>query len=110
MKVIRANFNTETEKPLTYRMTRGENTCVKDIVGTEFTVEKYLIYQDINGRGEEVEILAILTTSGEIYSALSPTFKNEFNYIEECGLLGETLKVYTGKSKSDRVFISVTLA
>lgn len=110
MKVIHANFNTETEKALTYRLTRAESVSVKDIVGAEFSVDKYMIYQDINGRGEEVEILAILTSSGEIYSTLSQTFKNEFIYIEECGLIGETLKVVSGKSKSDRTFVSVTLA
>lgn len=100
----------EFSKVEMYKMTRGAVTSVKDSVGAVIEPVAYLLYSDVNSRGEEVEILSIMTKDGEIFSATSKTFKEEFSYIWKL-MDGEPFKIsiLDGTAKSGRTFVTCTL-
>lgn len=70
----------ELNKKEEYLLTLNRNMIsVKDIEdGTKIEFEDYAIYEDINSRGENVEILTILTPSKDVYCTKSSTFKRSF--------------------------------
>lgn len=96
-----------------YKMTKGETVSVRDAVGIEIKVDKYLLYEDVNTRGETVEILAVMADDRTVYSTVSETFKTRFFEIVE--IFGEDLEqvpilITEGTSKSGRQYASCTVA
>ena len=94
-----------------YKLTRGQSINMKDAIGTAFEPVGYIKYKEENSRGEMVEILAILSKEGSVYSTMSTTFKREFEYIWE--LMDDdpfTIAVIGGVTKSNRDYVSCTLA
>lgn len=109
MEII--NKSREFNKAETYKLTRGTSINAKDAIGKEFGVDGYIIYNEVNSKGEEVEILAILSTEGDVISTMSTTFKREFDFIHEL-MDGDpyTIRVIGGTTKSGRDFVSCELA
>lgn len=96
-----------------YKMTKGETVSVRDAAGIEIKVDKYLLYEDVNTRGETVEILSILADDRTVYSTVSETFKTRFFEIVE--IFGEDLEqvpilITEGTSKNGRQYASCTVA
>lgn len=101
----------EFNKQEVYKLTRGQSINMKDAIGTAFSPVGYIKYREENSRGEMVEILAILSSQGSVYSTMSNTFKREFEYIWELMDGDEfTIAVIGGVTKSNRDFVSCTLA
>ena len=101
----------EFNKQEVYKLTRGQSINMKDAIGTAFSPVGYIKYKEENSKGEVVEILAILSTDGSVYSTMSATFKREFQYIWDLMEGDEfTIAVIGGVSKSNRDFVSCTLA
>lgn len=78
-------------------------------------VYAYALYTDVNRKDGTInEVLSVLTTDGEIFATISPTFKEDFFRIAEFFInAGETIpniKVVQGESKNGRTFISCTIA
>lgn len=101
----------EFTKTELYKLTRGQSINMKDAIGTEFKPAGYLIYEETNSRGEDVEILAVLAEDGQVFSTMSATFKREFHFIWDL-MDGDSfvLKVIGGLTKSNRDYVSCSLA
>lgn len=98
-------------KPELYKLTRGTSVNVKDAIGVEFEVSGYVKYHEINSKGDDVEVLAVLSKDGKVYSTISPTFKREFQYIVDL-MEGDpyAIRVIGGLTKNNRDFVSCELA
>ena len=94
-----------------YKLTRGQSINVKDAVGTTFMVDGYLMYEEVNSKGENVEVLAVLDSDGHVYSTISATFKREFEFIWEL-MDGDqfSITIIGGVTKNNRDYVSCTLA
>lgn len=95
-----------------YKLTRGQSINAKDAVGTTVPVDAYCMYSEVNSKGEQVEILAILSKDdGTVYATMSNTFKREFEYIAEI-MDGDpfSILIIGGQTKGGREFVSCTLA
>lgn len=101
----------EFTKKEVYKLTRGQSINMKDAIGTAFEPDGYILYEEENSRGEQVEILAVLSKEGSVYSTMSATFKREFDYLWTL-MDGDpfTLAVIGGVTKNNRDYVSCTLA
>lgn len=112
MNIIK-HSDKEYDKIDIYKMTKGDTVSVRDAVGVEFKVDKYLLYEDVNQRGETVEILSIMADDRTVYSTVSETFKTRF--FEIVDIFGDDLDqipilITEGTSKSGRQYASCTVA
>lgn len=99
-----------------YKMTRGKTTVSvnkldDDQLDNDFSVSAWLIYTDVNSRGEDVEILSVLTESGLVLAAQSKTFKESFfDIVDIVGDRPFSIRVLSGTSKSGRRYMDCDLA
>lgn len=102
----------EFSKVEEYMLTLDKNAkSFKDIEdGTSVEVAGYLVYEDINSRDEQVEILSIITPSKEVFSCQSQTFKKSFKNMFEMmdGNSFALIKV-SGTTKAGRPYIDCVL-
>lgn len=109
---IKEQFGEISKKDL-YKMTKAETTSVRDAVGVELKVSKYVIYDDVNSRGESVNVLSIMADDRSVYSTISETFKQRFmDIVETFGdELPETpILITEGTSRNGRQYASCTIA
>ena len=109
MKIIHASAELTAEQ--IYNLTMSPNTQkMADLVGQEIEIENYALYEDKNSKGEDQEILAILTPEKEVAATISPTFKQDFFRMQDLfGSMGqkiEAISVVSGTAKSGRTFIT----
>ena len=87
---------------------------MKDAVSQEIEVSAWCLYEDTNSKGDEQEILSIVTPEGDVFATNSPTFKEDFikmyDMFIDSGEKVTAIKVISGKSKSDREFITCVYA
>ena len=110
MEIIKTK-SSELTKIEMYKMTHSPAIRkMKDVVGSNIDVIKFLMYKDMNARNEEVEILSIMDNDGTVYATNSASFKKEFELIEEI-MDGEpfSIEVISGTSKAGRTFITCAL-
>jgi hypothetical protein len=95
-----------------YTLTRSpENRNMKTLEGATFNVAAYALYEDANAKGEEQEILTILTSEGDTFSTISATFKRDFAAIVDmvdqydADITTVDIEVIGGESKSGRHYI-----
>jgi hypothetical protein len=95
-----------------YNLTRSpESRNMKTLEGATFNVEAYALYEDANAKGEEQEILAVLTSEGDTFSTISETFKRDFAAIVDvvnqydADLTTVDIEVIGGESKNGRHYI-----
>ena len=107
MEIIKTNVESKIE---IFKMTReSENVSdIPDMVNIELTGD-YLLYSDINAKDEVVEVLAFKEKGGSILSTISDTFKREFMAIMDLGLKDIVVAKKTGKTKSNRDFVTCLL-
>jgi hypothetical protein len=107
----------ETSRELTkvekYLMTASPAmVSMKDVEdGTSISVLAWCTFTDVKETtGESVDLLSILTTSSEVYSCQSETFKREFLTIVNL-MENDDFSVikFSGKTKAGRDFISCKL-
>lgn len=95
-----------------YGLTRSpEIRKMSDNKGAIIDVVTFCLYQDVNGKGDEVTILSIGAKDGSVYATNSQTAIKEFEYILDL-MDGEpfAVRVMTGTSKNGREYITVALA
>lgn len=108
MKII------ETSKDLTkaeiYLLTKSPLIqTVKNNVGKVVVVKAWCKYSDVNSRGNEIELLSIVTETNEIFATNSKTFMKAFQDIIDIFGNDSTLPPITfvsGKTKSDKEFVT----
>lgn len=96
-----------------YKMTKGTGTTkVSDYAGLVFTVDAFVVFEDVNRQtGQIMSIASIRTADGKILVSNSPTFVEAFNDIVD--IFGENipeLKIVEGKSKAGRTFYNCDVA
>ena len=110
---IKTQFPEEISKKDLYKMTKGDTVSVRDGVGVIFKTAAYILYQDTNQRGDNVEVLAIMTSDRTVYSTVSETFKTRFfDIVETFGdeLPDTDILITEGTSKAGRQYASCTIA
>lgn len=92
---------------LTQSPDREKLTAVK---GDTLTLASWVLYTDVNSKGEEVTLLAMITDGGKAYCTNSATFCKYFgNAVEMYKQFGEeftVVQVVTGTSKNGREYIA----
>lgn len=111
MKII-TSYPETLDLKTAYALTRNpENQNMKNLEGTSFGVKAYALYEDMNSKGENQEVLALLTDEDETYSTISPTFKKDFADLVDltaqyaCNVTDINVAVIGGESKNGRHYI-----
>lgn len=103
--------NLTENKRMLYALTRGENRLVKDLSDSEnVTPVCWVEFHDTNARGEEHDVLAVMTEEVGVVSTISETFKREF-YDMWYLMDGETFQFHTvhGTTKAGREYVTCTM-
>ena len=108
MKVLESKGNLTAEEQ--YYLTVAPNIQKMSTVrGQTLDVDKWCIYTVVNAKtGEEIELVSIMTTEGEVFATNSKTFIQTFRKIVEIfGTDGfNRITVGTGTSKAGREFVT----
>lgn len=109
MEIIKASKDNYNKKEL-YKLTESQGISIKDVEnGTSIEVENWLLYKDVNSKGEEHNILSIIS-AGEKFSTISATFIDSFYRIVE--LMGSdpySIIIKHGTSKGGRKYVTCEL-
>ena len=114
MEIIRTSDKDLINDPVfIYKMTRGKTTISvnkldDDQLDRDYAVSAFVLYKDVNNKGEDVEILSVLTESGLVLAAQSKTFKESF--FDIVGDRPFSIRVLSGTSKSGRRYMDCDLA
>lgn len=111
MKITKSFPENLTMKQV-YNLTRNpDSRSMKTLEGATFNIEAFALYEDVNSKGEEQEVLAVLTSEGDTFSTISDTFKRDFaaivDVVNQYGvdLAAVDIEVIGGESKSGRHYI-----
>ena len=109
MKIIAVSKDLTPKE--TYQLTMSPETQkMSDADGQIIEIKAWAIYTDTDSKGEEKEILSIMTPEDEIFGTISPTFKGDFIRMQELfagmGEIVQSIKVSSGQSKAGRTFIT----
>lgn len=111
-KITITNTSRELTEVEQYLMTMDAGiTSMKDVEdGTPIPVDAFVEYKDTKNDGTEVELLAIITVDGKVYSTQSPTFKRSFKAIHELTNGKQyTIVKCSGETKAGRHFLDCGL-
>lgn len=111
MAITRKSSNLETMKDLYDMMKNPEIQKLSSIKGEELPVGAFVLYTDVNTKGEEIAVCSIRDKdTGVVYATNSPTFIREFTSIlsmtDEAKVELHTVKVSEGVSRAGRNFIT----
>lgn len=111
MKILSTNLTDNRDKYSAINTAKS----MKDVTGNTLTVCGYVIYEDLNDKGEEAVFTSIKTESGEFFSSISPTVRQNLESI--CEIFGEpsyespiNLIPEKARSKNDRDFLQLRMA
>lgn len=95
-----------------YNLTRNpDSRPMKTLEGATFNIDAFALYEDVNAKGDEQEVLAVLTSEGDTFSTISATFKRDFDAIVDMAtkygtdLATVDIEVIGGESKQGRHYI-----
>lgn len=111
MEIIKSYPENLTMKQA-YSLTRNpDSRPMKTLEGATFNIKAYALYEDVNAKGDEQEVLAVLTSEGDTFSTISATFKRDFEAIVgmvnqySADLATVDIEVIGGESKQGRHYI-----
>ena len=109
---LKKKFPQELDQRTVYKMMKSPDVRkMSDAEGSLLEVAAWIAYDDTDSRtGEIREILTIMTTDGEMFGTVSGVFQREFKEITT--FFGDdvgTIKVFSGKSKAGRNFITCSV-
>ena len=111
MNIIDTNISNITEdKKTIYKLTRAKGKNIKDLENGECVpVDAWALYTDVNTKGTEQTVLAIISGENK-YHSISPTFQRDFSDIVSL-MDGEDFAIIITKatSKSGREFVTCEL-
>lgn len=111
MNIIDTNISNITEsKKVMYKLTRAKGKNIKDLEnGERVPVDAWALYTDVNTKGAEQTVLAIISGENK-YHSISPTFQRDFADIVSL-MDGEDFAIIITKatSKSGREFVTCEL-
>lgn len=111
MTIIKASR--EFNKVEVYKMTRDQGAVsVKDVPdGTTLQVSGYLLYEDVDYKGENHELFSVLGEDGTVWTCQSATFKRSFMQMAE--LFEDepfSIKKRSGVTKANKDYVDCCLA
>lgn len=111
MTIIKASR--EFNKVEVYKMTQDQGAVsVKDVPdGTTLQVSGYLLYEDVDYKGENHELFSVLGEDGTVWTCQSATFKRSFMQMAE--LFEDepfSIKKRSGVTKSNKDYVDCCLA
>lgn len=111
MEIINKSSENMTKQSI-YKMTKSPATKSVNKLddGTEITIVEWVEYDDINSKGDEVHIFAMLDESGNAYACQSKTFTEQCKDIIDIFGLPVKIKKISGMTKSDREYITCDYA
>ena len=111
MKIIKS-YPENLSMKQAYNLTcNPDSRPMKTLEGATFNIEAYAIYENVNAKGDEQEVLAVLTSEGDTFSTISVTFKRDFDAIVDMAnqygtdLATVDIEVIGGESKQGRHYI-----
>ena len=111
MNIIDTNISNITEsKKVMYKLTRAKGMNIKDLEnGERVPVDAWVLYTDVNTKGTEQTVLAIISGDKK-YHSISPTFQRDFADIVSL-MDGEDFAIIITKatSKAGREFVTCEL-
>ena len=111
MNIIDSNISNITESKKTmYKLTRAKGMNIKDLEnGERVPVDAWALYTDVNTKGTEQTVLAIISGDKK-YHSISPTFQRDFSDIVSL-MEGEDFAIIITKatSKAGREFVTCEL-
>ena len=111
MELIKAFPETLDQRSIYKMMKSPDVQKMSDADGSVLEVAAWILYNDTDSRtGEIKEILTLQTTSGEMFGTVSGVFQREFKDIVKFfgDDVGE-IKVFSGKSKAGRNFLTCSI-
>lgn len=111
MNIIDTNISNLTESKKTmYKLTRAKGLNIRDLEnGERVPVDAWALYTDVNTKGTEQTVLAIISGDKK-YHSISPTFQRDFADIVSL-MDGEDFAIIITKatSKAGREFVTCEL-
>ena len=111
MNIIETNIaNIADDKKTLYKLTRAKGLNIKDLEnGERVPVDAWALYTDVNTKGTEQTVLAIISGDKK-YHSISPTFQRDFADIVSL-MDGEDFTIIITKptSKAGREFVTCEL-
>lgn len=94
-----------------FQITKGGNLGrMKDNVGRTFTIQDYIRYEDEDSDGKTRDLLAIVTSDGDIIATNSSTVLRTFDaLVEQFPLPIEDVQIYSDTAKSGREYLNIAL-
>ena len=110
-EIIKVWDETSSKKDI-YKMTHTNTALsIKELEdSTNITPINFILYTDVNAKGEENEVLAILDAEGCIYTTISATFKTAFFEMVDNFEMDFTFEKISGVTKAGREFVTCQLA
>lgn len=111
MTIVKASR--EFNKVELYKMTQDHGAVsVKDVPdGTTLQVSGYLLYEDVDYKGENHELFSVLGEDGTVWTCQSATFKRSFTQMAE--LFEDesfSIKKMSGVTKANKDYVDCCLA
>lgn len=112
MKIIKSFPENLTMKQAYSLTLNPESRSMKTLEGATFNIEAFALYEDVNAKGDEQEVLAVLTSEGDTFCTISATFMRDFAAIVDmvayygADLATVDIEVIGGESKQGRHYIS----
>lgn len=110
-EIVKVWDETTSKKDL-YKMTHSNTSVsIKELEDSHvINPINFVEFIDVNSKGEENSVLAIMDEEGTIYNTISSTFKNEFyDMVNSFELDFECVKL-SGTTRAGREFITCQLA
>lgn len=110
---ITRTSNENMDKRMLYKLTKGkDNKSITTVQDELLNIVEFVLFEDVNSKGEEVEVLSLLDDSGEIFTTISETFKADFFDIVDTFKKEDfpTIKVIGATSKNGRNYVACTVA
>ena len=94
MNILNKSRNDFSVKEL-YDLTKSPEIMKMSTIApaeSELEIVDFIIYEDVNIKGESQTIVCVKTADGELYATNSPTFTRQFkDVVDMCEAVGEKL-------------------
>lgn len=111
MTILECSENIKDNKREIYKLTKsGMLEKVKEHEGEVITITAYVLFEDVNRDGKEVEILSFVTEDGEAFATNSATVIKSFKDMKEVlGFPLENVEIVSGESKHGTKYFNLLL-
>ena len=97
----------EFNKTEIFNLTQGGSYKLSEQAGQVINMSGWLIYSDVDSKGEEIRVLAIRDNNGDIYATVSEVFITQFEKLADfMGDESYNIKVEQKTSKNGRNYIT----